>query len=361
MIVLQCLYHALVMAWETFWALVLGFLISGVLQVFVSKAAMTRSFGRTNLKSMALATFFGAASSSCSYAAAAAGRSAFKQGAALTVTLAFMFASTNLVAELGAVLWLLLGWQFLLANIAGAFLLIILLWFFSRLLFPRNLEAEARNQVSREGEEDCCEHHEHDHEPEAHDSKWSRMARAFFMDWSMLWKEIAAGFLLAGFIATLIPPHWWNVLFLTSGPPWLRLIENCIVGPLIAIASFVCSVGNIPLAAHLWSAGISFGAVISFIFADLIILPLIMIYVKYYGARAAGFIAVVFFLCMVLAGISIDLLFNFLGLIPTGPRPPSPVMEMGIQWNYTSWLDLAALGVMGWLFWLRARNPVRSH
>ena len=172
----------------------------------------------------------------------------------------------------------------------------------------------------------------------------------------MLWKEIAIGFLLAGFIATLIPPHWWNVLFLTNGPPWLSLIENCIVGPLIAVASFVCSVGNIPLAAHLWSAGISFGAVISFIFADLIILPLIMIYVKYYGARAAGYIVAVFFLCMVLAGISIDVLFNFFGFIPTGPRPPSPVMEMGIRWNYTSWLDLAALGVMGWLFLVNRRH-----
>ncbi len=353
------LYHALVMAWETFWALVLGFLISGMLQVFVSKTAMTRTFGRTNLKSMAMATFFGAASSSCSYAAAAAGRSAFKQGAALTVTLAFMFASTNLVAELGAVLWLLLGWRFLLANVAGAFLLIALVWFLSRALFPKDLEVEARSHGEGEGEAECCGHHEHHHAVEE-GSQWSRIAQAFFMDWSMLWKEIAIGFLLAGFIATLIPPHWWNVLFLQTGPPWLRLVENCVVGPLIAVASFVCSVGNIPLAAHLWSAGISFGAVISFIFADLIILPLIMIYVKYYGARAAGYIVAVFFLCMVLAGISIDLLFNFLGLIPTGPRPPSPVMEMGIRWNYTSWLDLAALGVMGWLFLMNRRNKARG-
>ncbi len=359
MILLECLYHALVMAWETFWALVLGFLISGLLQVFVSKTAMTKAFGRTDLKSMAMATFFGAASSSCSYAAAAAGRSAFRQGAALTVTLAFMFASTNLVAELGAVLWLLLGWQFLLANIAGALLLVALVWLSSRLLFPKNLEPEARNHASGEEDGDCCGHGDHPQEPEE-SSRWGRVARAFFMDWSMLWKEIATGFLLAGFIATLVPPRWWNVLFLTSGPPWLRLIENCIVGPLIAVASFVCSVGNIPLAAHLWSAGISFGAVISFIFADLIILPLIMIYVKYYGARAAGYIVAVFFLCMVLAGVSIDLLFNAFGLVPTGPRPPSPVMEMGIRWNYTSWLDLAALAVMGWLFWLNRSSRNRS-
>ena len=360
MILLECLYHALVMAWETFWALVLGFLISGMLQVFVSKMAMTKAFGRTNLKSMAMATFFGAASSSCSYAAAAAGRSAFKQGAALTVTLAFMFASTNLVAELGAVLWLLLGWRFLLANVAGAFVLIALVWLLSRFLFPRNLEVEARNHAGGEGEADCCGHDHHHHESPSEDSKWARVARAFFMDWGMLWKEIAIGFLLAGSIATLVPLHWWNVLFLQSGPAWLRLIENCIVGPLIAVASFVCSVGNIPLAAHLWSAGLSFGAVISFIFADLIILPLIMIYVKYYGARAARFIVAVFFLSMVLAGILIDLLFNFLGLIPAGPRPPSPVMEMGIRWNYTSWLDLAALGVMGWLFWLNRSHRSRT-
>jgi uncharacterized membrane protein YraQ (UPF0718 family) len=360
------LYHAAVMAWETFWALVLGFTISGALQVFVSKNWMAREFGRTDLRSMSLATFFGAASSSCSYAAAAAGRSAFKQGAALIVALAFMFASTNLVVELGAVLWLLLGWRFLLANFIGAFVLIGLLWVLAPLLFPKNLEEEARKHAAKgEGDEDegGCGHpdghghkHYHQHGALMSDSKWTRVADAFVMDWSMLWKEITIGFLLAGFLATLVPPNWWQALFLQSGPAWLRVIENCVIGPIIAMASFVCSIGNLPLAAHLWSSGISFGGVISFIFADLIVLPLILIYAKYYGRRAAAYVTGVFFLCMVLAGIVVDVLFNLLGLVPQGPRPPSPVMEMTFRWNYTTWLDLGAVLFTAWLLFLRARR-----
>jgi len=360
------LYHAAVMAWETFWALVLGFTISGALQVFVSKDRMTREFGRTNLRSMSLAIFFGAASSSCSYAAAAAGRSAFKQGAALIVALAFMFASTNLVVELGAVLWLLLGWRFLLANFIGAFVLIGLLWLLAPLLFPKDLEEDARKHIAKgEGDEDegCCGHpdvhgdeHHHQHGAMTSGSRWTRVADAFVTDWSMLWKEITIGFLLAGFLATLVPPNWWQALFLQNGPPWLRVVENCVVGPVIAMASFVCSIGNLPLAAHLWSSGISFGGVISFIFADLIVLPLILIFAKYYGRRTATYITVVFFLCMVMAGIVVDVLFNLLGLVPQGPRPPSPLMEMTFRWNYTTWLDLVAVVFTAWLLFLRMRR-----
>ena len=198
--------------------------------------------------------------------------------------------------------------------------------------------------------------HEHDREQEHERSRWARVADAFVMDWSMLWKEITIGFLLAGFLATLVPPHWWQLLFLQNGPSWLRLVENCIIGPIIAMASFVCSVGNLPLAAHLWSSGISFGGVISFIFGDLVVLPLIAIYRKYYGGRVAAYIVLILFLCMVLAGILVDLIFGALGLIPTGPRPPSPVMEMSFQWNYTTWLDLAAAGWMVWLLWVRRKR-----
>ena len=349
----MCLYHALVMAWETFWALAFGFTVSAGLQVFVSKERMTRAFGETNLKTIGLATIFGAASSSCSYAATAAARSAFRQGATLTLALAFMFASTNLVAELGVVLCILLGWQFLAANILGAFVLIALLWLFSRWFLSPDLEVEARRHVEgSESDDHCCGHdhaHEHTHDGET-ESKWRQVADAFVVDWSMLWKEITIGFLLAGFLATLVPPHWWSVLFLQSGPEWLRILENCAVGPLIAMASFVCSVGNIPLAAHLWSSGLSFGGVISFIFGDLIIIPLILIYRKQYGGRVAAFITVIFYLCMVLAGVIVDLAFAAAGLIPSGPRPPSPVMEMSIRWNYTSWLDLIALALTLWFF-----------
>ncbi len=348
----ESLGQALLMTWETFWALVLGFAVSAALQVFVSKERMAGMFGRADLRSMAMATGFGAASSSCSYAAAAAGRSAFTQGAALLPALAFMFASTNLVVELGAVLWLLMGWRFVLAEFIGAFVLIGLMWGLARLIFPRGLEEQARNNAEAASGGDACCHHgasEHDHDhgtpADASANQWRAMAGAFVMDWQMLWKEVAVGFVIAGFLSVLVPPGAWRALFLSGGPPWLQLIENACVGPLIAVASFVCSVGNIPLANILWSGGISFGGVISFIYADLLIIPLVLIYRKYFGTRAAVYITVVFFLSMVGAGIVVDLLFGALGWIPTGPRPPSAMAGMHLAWNYTTWLDLVALCV----------------
>lgn len=176
------------------------------------------------------------------------------------------------------------------------------------------------------------------------------------MDWLMLWKELLAGFLIAGFIATLVPTSWWQAAFLQNGPPFLRLLENAIVGPLVAIASFVCSVGNIPLASHLWANGISFGGVVAFIFADLLVVPLIIIYGKYYGARAAAWITGIFLTAMVVAGIVIDLLFSALGLVPTGARPPSAVEHAMIRWNYTSWLDCVAFVVFALLLSLHLRK-----
>ena len=377
------LHHALIMTWETFWALVLGFAVSAALQAFTSKPQMGRLFGRTDLRSVGLATGLGAASSSCSYAAAAAARSAFKQGAALIPALAFMFASTNLVVELGAVLWLLMGWRFVLAEVVGAFVLIGLMWGLMRLVFPEGLEAEARRKVEGPDAEEaggCChpshggghehgsapdetgetgetgEHKPHSHGERAGGSRWQALGSAFIMDWQMLWKEIAVGFLLAGFLMAWVPAHAWRALFLRGGPAWLRLLENACVGPLIAVASFVCSVGNIPLASVLWSGGISFGGVVSFLYADLLILPLILIYRKYYGGRTAAYIVGIFFLAMVGAGIVVDLLFTALKLAPTGPRPPSPAMQAHFSWNYTTWLDLLALVGFGMLWALHTRR-----
>jgi uncharacterized membrane protein YraQ (UPF0718 family) len=356
------LYDAAAMLWMTFWALVLGFTISGVLQVFVSKEQMTRAFGRTSLRSVAIATGLGAASSSCSYAAVAAARSAIQQGAALVPALAFMFASTNLVAELGAVLWLLMGWQFVAAEFFGAFVLIALMWLLMRLLFPKKLEDEIRQRVVSRAEESCHHHHNHGEKVE---TKWGALADAFVMDWSMVWKEIAAGFLIAGSLATLMPQGWWEALFLHTGSPVFRLIENALVGPLIAVISFVCSVGNIPLASLLWAHGISFGGVISFIYADLIVIPIIIIYAKYYGVRAAAWITAIFYIAMVLAGIIVDLIFNALGWIPHGPRPPSAIEHAHIIWNYTTWLDIIAAVFAAWLLFLHfssgRKRAARAH
>ena len=373
------LYHAAAMGWGLLWALVLGFTLSGVLQVFVSKEQMSRAFGRTNLRSMALATIFGGASSSCSYAAAATGRSALRKGAALIPTLAFMFASTNLVIELGAVLWIVMGWRFVLAEAVGSVVLIGLLWILARLIFPRDLEEEARRHAESAGEAggrcshdhgDAHGHGEHDDHGQEHDDgpatfadrlampgNWRRVADSFVMDWQMLWKEIVIGFLIGGFLAALVPDAWWRAVFLTAAPgPW-RLLENVVAGPLLAAASFVCSIGNVPVTSLLWSGGISFGGVVAYLYGDLLVIPLISAYRKYYGGRTAFYLTLVFFLSMVGAGLIVDLLFNALGLVPHGARPASLARMAGFAWNYTTWLNIPALALAGWFVYLHRQGP----
>jgi hypothetical protein len=363
----QSFHHAAAMFWATFWALVLGFSLSAFVQVFFRKEAITKQFGRAGLREVALATFLGAASSSCSYAAAATAKTAFKKGAALVPALAFMFASTNLVFELGFLLWLLLGWTFVLAEVIGAFVLIAVMWLLVKLTLPKGLEEAARMHVEGEVKSGCqC----HSPEPEMESNEesfqekirrrenWARVADAFFMDVAMLWKEIVIGFLMAGFLMALVPENWWGKLFVAHGTGFLRLVENAVVGPIIAVASFVCSCGNIPLASVLWSGGISFGGVISFIYADLVIIPLILIYRKYYGAKAALYITGILFASMVSAGIIVDLLFAALGLIPA-VRPQNAIAQASFQWDYTAWLDLAAIVLSGWFAWIhfRKENP----
>jgi uncharacterized protein len=348
-------YGALLMLWETLWALVLGFAISAFLQVFVRRESIMQHFGRADLRSVGLATFLGAVSSSCSYAAAAAAKTAFKKGAHLVPSLAFMFASTNLVLELGFVLWIFLGWHFVLAEVVGSFVLIGLMWLLVALTLPRGLVEEARNHGEAADDAGCCHGHgaqaHHDHP--ANGKSWRQVADAFYMDVSMMWKEVLIGFLVAGFLMAAVPQEGWKVLFLTDVPPPVRLLENVVVGVIIAVASFVCSVGNIPLAALLWSGGISFGGVIAFIYADLVIIPLLLIYRKYYGFKGAAYISAILFASMVLAGIVVDLLFTALGLVPQGPRPSNLMQETGFQWNYTTWLDLMAMAFLVFLGFVR--------
>jgi uncharacterized membrane protein YraQ (UPF0718 family) len=372
-IFLGTLHGAVLMLWETLWALVLGFGLSAVLQVFVRRESIMSRFGHTDWRSVGLATFLGAVSSSCSYAATASARTAFKKGADLVPTLAFMFASTNLVLELGCVLWILLGWRFVLAEVVGAFVLIGVMWLLVRLTLPAGLVEEARAHGEEDESGGCCGHGGHDHEhgsgaetapSVSRLSSWAAVGDSFFMDVSMMWKEIVIGFLIAGFLMAAVPQDWWKGLFLVNGPAALRLVENAVVGVIIAMASFVCSVGNLPLASLLWSGGIGFGGVISFIYADLVIVPLLFIYRKYYGLRAAAYISGVLIVSMIVAGIVVDLLFNALGLVPTGPRPPSLMRMAHLEWNYTSWLDLIALLLIAGLFaarWLRPKSDPDAH
>jgi uncharacterized membrane protein YraQ (UPF0718 family) len=362
------LYHAAGMLWLMFWPLVLGLSISAFLQVFVTGRELEKAFGRPGFRSVLLATGFGAATSSCSYAAVATAKTVFSRGGALVPTLAFMFAATNLVIELGILLWMLMGWVFVAAEVLGGLIMIAVMWLLVSLTKPAGLERAARGHL-REQRSDS-HGREHDHHKENRPAakrltfwarlrlrdNWSQIGDAFFMDVKMLWHEVILGVIIAGFLATLVPEGWWQALFLNHGPGGLRFLENAMVGPLIALASFVCSDGNVPVATLLWASGISFGGVVAFIYGDLLIIPLLLLYRKYFGLRAAVFIAGWLYVAMVLAGIAVHLLFDALGWIPQGPRPPAAVSLTVFAWNYTAWLNLSAAAITAGLVALKLRS-----
>jgi uncharacterized membrane protein YraQ (UPF0718 family)/YHS domain-containing protein len=348
------------MAWEVWWALVLGFAISAIVQAWIPRERIEARLSGSGPKPVGLATALGAASSSCSYAAIAIGKSLFQKGASAATALAFQFASTNLVWELGLVLWVLIGWQFTLAEYIGGIVMIVLMTVLLRVFVSPRVEALAREHAL--AADSGHQHHsagEHMswRERLTSVSAWSDVAHNFRGDWQMLWKEISLGFLLAGFIAQL-GDDFFNGLFVTNAPPLVSAIENVIVGPIIAVLSFVCSVGNVPLAAVLWSGGISFGGVLAFLFADLIVLPIVLIYRKYYGAGFTLRITALMFVTMVLAALAVDGLFSLLGLIPTGPRPSRGDIFGSIQVDYKLALNILGTLIFVALFWLTRRRGV---
>jgi len=352
------LSFAFQMAWEVWWALILGFLLSGIVQAWFTRGQMERVLGGRGLGATLKATGLGAASSSCSYAAIAIAKSVFQKGAGLPAAVAFMFASTNLVFELGIVLWIFLGPAFTAAEFAGGFLLIGLMWAGVHLFVSRG-EEEAAREHARE----TATGHEHTiaagrrplREQLTSVQAWSDVAHNFRGDWQMLWKEMTAGFLIAGFVG-LLPRSVFEAAFLQDAPPAVRTVENVLVGPLIAILSFVCSVGNIPLAAILWAGGISFAGVIAFIYADLITLPIILIYRKYYGNRFALKLTLLMLATMVVAALVVDLLFSALGLVPETRPSIESITERGIELNYTAALNLVFTLVGAALLWLTVRR-----
>ncbi len=356
-------WNAFQMAWEVGWALVLGFLLSGIVQAWVPRARMESALGGSDLRSVARATGLGAASSSCSYAAVAIAKSMFQKGASFATAMAFQFASTNLVFEIGIVIWIFLGWQFTLAEFVGGLILISLMWAGIRLFVTRRLEEEARAhaQAAQTGHE----HHAAGSEGLSGRQRltsidaWSDVAHNFRGDWQMLWKEITAGFLIAGYVA-LLPMDFWNALFLTDEAGWLRTLENVIVGPLVAVLTFVCSIGNIPLAAVLWSGGISFAGVIAFIYADLIVVPILLIYRKYYGTKVAVIVASIMFGAIVLAALVVQAVFDVAGLIPETRPDVESITERGIEWNYTTFLNILFFGVAAVLIGLTLRRGARD-
>ncbi len=348
----------LLMGWEVWWALAFGFLISAVVQAWVPRAAIERAVGGPGAAPVLRATALGAASSSCSYAAVAIAKSLFTRGASVRSMLAFQFASTNLVWELGLVLWVLIGWRFTLAEWVGGIVMIVISATVMRAFIPPSLESKARAHAA--AAETGHMHHMAGGSAGwrrllTSASAWSDVAHNFRGDVQMMWREIAIGLVLSGFVAQ-VPDSFWRGLFLHSGSGVVQAVWGAVIGPVIAIATFVCSVGNVPLAAVLWSGGISFAGVVAFIFADLLIVPIVVIYRRYYGrAFTVRFVAVMV-VAIVLAALAVQGLFSVLGLLPSGPRSLRSDVFASVSVDYKLVLNALGFVVVGALFALTARR-----
>ncbi len=368
--ILMPLWHALSMAfamfWEIFWALALGFGLSAVIQAVISKGEMSNLLPDNRLSTLWRASWLGAVSSSCSYAAVAIARSMVQKGANFTASIAFEFASTNLVIELGIILWLLLGWQFTLAEYVGGFVMIALLALLFRLFLKKPLVEQAVTQANQGIAGRMEGHAGHDMSVGGSGTVFQRMtsregataiSHFFIMDILMMWKEIVAGLLITGALAAWVPQTFWQHFFLSGQTGFLPTLWSAMVGPVVAVLSFVCSIGNVPLAAVLWNGGISFAGVISFIFADLLILPILSIYRKYYGMKMAVFLAATSYIAMVMAGLIIEGLFSLLHLIPTHRH--ALVLDPHVSLNYTTILNVifAALGGLLLARYLKTGGP----
>jgi uncharacterized protein len=350
------LEQSFLMAYEVWWALVLGFAISAIVQAWVPRERIEGALAGSGFLPVAKATGLGAASSSCSYAAIAIAKSLFQKGASAVTALAFQFASTNLVWELGLVIWILIGWQFTLAEFVGGAVLIALMAVLLRFFVSPRLEEQAREhaQHAQAGHVHLAtEVRQGWRERLTSGDAWTDVAWNFRGDWMMLWKEISIGFLLAGFIA-LLGDDFFNFLFVEDAPAAVRTIENVIAGPIIAVLSFVCSIGNAPLAAVLWSGGISFAGVIAFIFADLIVLPIVIAYGKYYGWAFALRITALMFVTIVVAALVVDGLFGLAGLIPD-TRPSREDIFGSVELDYKLALNILGLIAFVALIYLTIR------
>jgi uncharacterized membrane protein YraQ (UPF0718 family) len=355
--VLHALAMAGAMAWEILWPLILGFALSAVVQAVVSHKEMSRLLPDDRPRSIATAVALGAASSSCSYAAVAVARSLFRKGANFTAAMTFELASTNLVAELSIILIVLMGWKFMLSETIGALVMVAFLVVLFRLFLAPRMVAAAKEHADRGIPGRMEGHAEMDMSVTEGGSLWQRItspqgltaiSHYFVMDWASVWADIAGGLLIAGALAAWVPHQFWQSFFLVNHPV-LATIWGPLVGPLVAVLAFVCSVGNIPLAAVLWNGGISFGGVIAFIFADLIVLPILNIYRKYYGFKMATFLFVTFYAAMAGAAFVVEGVFAVVGLIPSERN--AQVVEAPIAWNYTTWLNIIFLCVAVALVW----------
>lgn len=343
--VLDALQMSGTMAWQITWSLILGLTISATIEALVRKSTIARLLPDSGPRSLATATVLGAASSSCSYAAVALARSLFRKGADFTAAIAFQFASTNLVVELGLILGLLMGWAFTAAEFLGGTVMIVIVALLLRRLLSRPLVEQARQQADRALPGSMEGHAAMDMTSVSHN---------FVMEWAAISRDLVVGLLIAGAAAAWIPDSFWQHVFFVDHPVAAK-IWGPLVGPLVAVVTFVCSIGNVPLAAVLWRGGISFGGVVAFIYADLLIVPILLIYRKYYGWRVTVRLALAFYLAMVLAGYVVELVFGLFGWVPTSTQAVV-IADVGVSWNYTTWLNIAFLALAAGLVWRFVRT-----
>ena len=345
------------MLWKALWALIFGYLISSAVQVLVTRKQMGQALGERGFRQLGLAAFFGFVSSSCSFAALATSRSVLVKGAHPANALAFLISSTNLVIELGIVLFILMGWEFFVGNLLLGLLMVLYMYAITAVWFPKSLADQARDHAEQAQKQEGMKHDV----PEGQSwwkrltskAGWHAIARSFVMEWKMVYKEILFGFTVAGFISVFVPTSFWDQLFLESGseaPSFIAVVENAAIAPVIAFFTFIGSMGNVPLAAMLWSNNNSFGGTMSFLGADLVAATVVYVHVKYYGWRYAAYISGLLYLCMVLAGITIHYMFAFAEALPT--ERPSLGEMVRFQIDYTFFLNVAFILVGAVLFYL---------
>jgi hypothetical protein len=342
--------------WMALWAFVLGYIISSMIQIFVTEKRMQKTMGKDESKSVLLGAFFGFISSSCSFSALAGTKSLFKKGASFVSSIAFLLASTNLVIELGIIISIFLGWQFVVGEYAGGILLIGICWILIRLINPKKLIENARKNLEREDDDDEMDRSKDWKKQIQKESNWARVAKKYKMEWQMVWKDVTVGFTIAGITAAFVPDSFFQTLFINSGQgntdfTFFEILEHIIVGPIAAFLTFIGSMGNIPLAALLFGKGVSFAGVMAFIFSDLVVFPVLRINAKYYGWKMSLFILFLLFTALIGTALALHYSFDLLGMLPDPSQVKIEDNEF-FKIDYTFYLNIAFLIISGYLVYL---------
>ncbi|AOE50320.1 permease [Kangiella sediminilitoris] len=351
--------------WMALWAFILGYLISSLIQVLVTRKRMQKAMGKDGPRSMALGTFFGFISSSCSFSALSTTRAIFNKGAGLAPSVAFLLASTNLVIELGLVIAIFLGWQFVVSEYVGGLILILVTWLLIRITRPRRLEAQARKQMDND-EEDGDDENLSWKEKLVSKNSWQNIGQTYVMEWQMVWRDVLIGFTVAGIISAMVPDSFFETMFIGSGgensanPGFLEVLAQTVVGPVAAFFTFIGSMGNIPLAAVLFGQGVTFAGVIAFIFSDLVVLPVLRINARYYGWKMALYLLTIMLLAIIIAALTLHYSLAFLGLLPDFTAVTAPGSRDFFKLNYQFYLNVALFIINLALIWFAVQAKKSS-